>query len=46
MGRSFPGGRNRPRGLSLIVDDDDKSKLVERVKQCNSALMKLNESSA
>ena len=23
MGRWFPGGRNRPRGLSLIVDDDD-----------------------
>jgi len=22
MGRLFPGGRNRPRGLSLIVDDD------------------------
>ena len=23
MGRWFPGGRNRPRGLSLIVDDGD-----------------------
>ena len=23
MGRCFPGGRNRPRGLSLIVDDDN-----------------------
>ena len=23
MGRWFPGGRNRPRGLRLIVDDDD-----------------------
>ena len=23
MGRWFPGGRNRPRGLSLIDDDDD-----------------------
>ena len=23
MGRWFPGGRNRPRGLSLIVVDDD-----------------------
>ena len=23
MGRWFPGGRNRLRGLSLIVDDDD-----------------------
>ena len=23
MGRLFPRGRNRPRGLSLIVDDDD-----------------------
>ena len=22
MGRRFPGGRNRPRSLSLIVDDD------------------------
>ena len=23
MGRWFPGGRNKPRGLSLIVDDDE-----------------------
>ena len=23
MGKRFPGGRNRSRGLSLIVDDDD-----------------------
>ena len=23
MGRCFPGGRIRPRGISLIVDDDD-----------------------
>ena len=23
MGRLLPGGRNRPRGLSFIVDDDD-----------------------
>ena len=23
MGRSFSVGRNRPRGLSLIIDDDD-----------------------
>ena len=23
MGRWLPGGRNRPKGLSLIVDDDD-----------------------
>ena len=23
MGKWFPGGRNRPTGLSLIVDDDD-----------------------
>jgi hypothetical protein len=23
MGRLFPGGRNKPRGLSPIVDDDD-----------------------
>ena len=23
MGRLFPGGRNKPRGLSLIDDDDD-----------------------
>ena len=23
MGRLFPGGRNKPSGLSLIVDDDD-----------------------
>ena len=22
MGRCFPGGRNRPRSLSVIVDDD------------------------
>ena len=24
MGRWFPGGRNKPRGLSLIVDDFDQ----------------------
>ena len=23
IGRWFPGGRNRARGLSLIIDDDD-----------------------
>ena len=23
MGRRFPGGRKRPRGLNLIVDNDD-----------------------
>ena len=23
MGRGFPGGKNRPRGLSLIVVDDE-----------------------
>jgi hypothetical protein len=26
MGRRFPGGRNRLRGLSLIVDDDGNMK--------------------
>ena len=26
MGRWFPGGRNRPRGLSLTDDDDDIKK--------------------
>jgi hypothetical protein len=24
MGGLFPGGRNRPRDLSFIVDDDEK----------------------
>ena len=28
MGRIFPGGRNRPRGLSLIVYDDDLQSLL------------------
>ena len=27
MGRGFPGGRNRPRDLSLIDDDDDDDEL-------------------
>ena len=30
MGRLFPGGRNRPRGLSLIVDDDDDELNMQR----------------